>query len=236
MERAPCPIVKMVLTGPRDTSCHLRSLRLAWRLKRRPIGDDGPRALYLGIELDSVSEVHAVAALERWRNHYAGYRVLHLSDGSAIPQLCTCFDEPVARIESTGPRLLRYLWGAVYRCPMQGLIRLINRPARLNSASGGDPSAEALLRHPWRRYTERTPETTRWLVHGNTLPLIHRDRIELCRNDPSRAACKRPHHFPQFGTLAMPLVAGRAWGKKGNVAVRAPEPAPWWGVLGTGRS
>ena len=110
MERAPCPIVKMVLTDLRDTSCHLRSSRLAWRLKRRPIGDDGPRALYPGTELDSVSEVHAVAALERWRNHYAGYRVLHLSDWSAIPQLCTCFDEPVARIESTDPRMLRYPW------------------------------------------------------------------------------------------------------------------------------
>ena len=56
-----------------------------------------------------MTEVDAVATLERWRSHGADYRVLHLSDHLAIVQLCTCFGEPVDRIESTDPRLVRYL-------------------------------------------------------------------------------------------------------------------------------
>ena len=56
-----------------------------------------------------MTEVDAVATLERWRNQGADYRVLHLSDELAIVQLCTCFGEPVDRIESTDPRLVRYL-------------------------------------------------------------------------------------------------------------------------------
>jgi hypothetical protein len=56
-----------------------------------------------------VSEVDAVAILERWCNQGAGYRVLHLSDEVAVVQLCTCFGEPVDRLESSDPRLLRYL-------------------------------------------------------------------------------------------------------------------------------
>jgi hypothetical protein len=57
-----------------------------------------------------VSKVDAVAALERWRKHGADYRVLHLSDELAIVELCTCFGEPVDQLESSDPRLLRYLW------------------------------------------------------------------------------------------------------------------------------
>ena len=56
-----------------------------------------------------VSKVDAVAILERWRNQGADYRVLHLSDEAAVVQLCTCFGEPVDRLESSDPRLLRYL-------------------------------------------------------------------------------------------------------------------------------
>lgn len=56
-----------------------------------------------------MSKVDEVAALERWRDHRADYRVLHLSDKLAVVELCTCFGEPVDRIESSDPRLLRYL-------------------------------------------------------------------------------------------------------------------------------
>ena len=56
-----------------------------------------------------MTKVDAVTTLERWRKHGAGYRVLHLSDELAVVQLCTCFGEPVDRIESTDPRLVRYL-------------------------------------------------------------------------------------------------------------------------------
>ena len=58
-----------------------------------------------------MSEVDAVAILERWCNQGAGYRVLHLSDEVAVVQLCTCFGEPVDRLESSDPRLLGYLRG-----------------------------------------------------------------------------------------------------------------------------
>jgi len=56
-----------------------------------------------------VSSDDAVSVLQRWKNHGADYRVLHLSDDLAIVELCTCFGEPVDRLESGDPRLLRYL-------------------------------------------------------------------------------------------------------------------------------
>jgi hypothetical protein len=51
----------------------------------------------------------AVSVLERWKSHGADYRVLHLSDDRAVVELCTCFGEPVDRLESVDPRLLSYL-------------------------------------------------------------------------------------------------------------------------------
>ena len=51
----------------------------------------------------------AVSVLRRWKDHGADYRVLHLSRDLAIVELCTCFGEPVDRLESGDPRLLRYL-------------------------------------------------------------------------------------------------------------------------------
>jgi hypothetical protein len=50
-----------------------------------------------------------VAVLERWRDAGATYRILHLSDEAAIVQLCTCFGEPVDRLESRDPSLIAYL-------------------------------------------------------------------------------------------------------------------------------
>jgi hypothetical protein len=56
-----------------------------------------------------VTSDDAVSVLQRWKNHGADYRVLHLSGDLAIVELCTCFGEPVDRLESGDPRLLRYL-------------------------------------------------------------------------------------------------------------------------------
>jgi hypothetical protein len=50
-----------------------------------------------------------VETLERWCDHGADYRVLHLSERRAIVQLCTCSGEPVDRLESGDPRLIEYL-------------------------------------------------------------------------------------------------------------------------------
>jgi hypothetical protein len=50
-----------------------------------------------------------VAALERWRDHGADYRVLELSSARAVVELRTCHGEPVDRLESDDPRLVEYL-------------------------------------------------------------------------------------------------------------------------------
>ena len=50
-----------------------------------------------------------IAVLERWTDHGADYRVLHLSDALAIVDLCTCHGEPVDRLESSEPRLIEWL-------------------------------------------------------------------------------------------------------------------------------
>lgn len=50
-----------------------------------------------------------VADLERWRDHGATYRVLELGDEHAVVQLCTCYGEPVDRLESSHPDLIAYL-------------------------------------------------------------------------------------------------------------------------------
>ena len=50
-----------------------------------------------------------VSVLERWRDFGADYRVVQLSDERAIVELCTCFGEPVERLESSDPDLLEYL-------------------------------------------------------------------------------------------------------------------------------
>ena len=47
--------------------------------------------------------------LRRWEEHGAEWRVLHLSDEAAIVDLCTCYGEPVERLESNDPTLISYL-------------------------------------------------------------------------------------------------------------------------------
>lgn len=57
----------------------------------------------LGVTADPVAE------LERWRDQGADYRVLELGDDHAVVELCTCYGEPVERLESDDPALIAYL-------------------------------------------------------------------------------------------------------------------------------
>jgi (2Fe-2S) ferredoxin len=50
-----------------------------------------------------------VEVLERWERHGAAWRAVHVSDAKAIVDLCTCGGEPVERIESDDPALIRLL-------------------------------------------------------------------------------------------------------------------------------
>jgi hypothetical protein len=52
-----------------------------------------------------------VAALERWAEHGAIWRVLILTETLAVVELCTCHGEPVDTLRSSDPALLRYLSG-----------------------------------------------------------------------------------------------------------------------------
>ena len=50
-----------------------------------------------------------VEVLRRWEEHGAVWRALHVSDEHAVVELCTCTGEPVERLESGDPELVRYL-------------------------------------------------------------------------------------------------------------------------------
>jgi hypothetical protein len=50
-----------------------------------------------------------VELLERWEHYGATWRAVHISDGKAIVDLCTCHGEPVDRIESGDPALIRFV-------------------------------------------------------------------------------------------------------------------------------
>jgi hypothetical protein len=56
-----------------------------------------------------VAEDDPVDVLERWCDHGAYYRVLHLSEAWAVVQLLTCTGEPVDRLESGDPELIEHL-------------------------------------------------------------------------------------------------------------------------------
>jgi len=50
-----------------------------------------------------------VTTLERWTDSGGDYRLVHLSDGAAVVDLCTCHGQPMERIESNDPRLIERL-------------------------------------------------------------------------------------------------------------------------------
>jgi hypothetical protein len=50
-----------------------------------------------------------IELLRRWEDHGAVWRAVHVSDDRAIVDLCACTGEPVDRLESSDPDLIRYL-------------------------------------------------------------------------------------------------------------------------------
>jgi hypothetical protein len=50
-----------------------------------------------------------VEILRRWEDHGAEWRAVHVSDERAVVDLCTCTGEPVDRLESSDPDLIRFL-------------------------------------------------------------------------------------------------------------------------------
>jgi hypothetical protein len=50
-----------------------------------------------------------IETLARWEDHGAVWRAVHVSDELAIVDLCACTGEPVDRLESSDPELIRYL-------------------------------------------------------------------------------------------------------------------------------
>lgn len=50
-----------------------------------------------------------VGILERWEDHGATWRVEQLSDERAVVVMCTCYGEPVDRLESDDRALIDFL-------------------------------------------------------------------------------------------------------------------------------
>jgi hypothetical protein len=50
-----------------------------------------------------------IDALRRWEDHGAEWRVAELTDERAVVDLCTCYGEPVDRLESADPELIEFL-------------------------------------------------------------------------------------------------------------------------------
>jgi hypothetical protein len=50
-----------------------------------------------------------VEVLRRWEDHGAVWRAVHVSDAGAVVDLCTCTGEPVERLESADPDLIRFV-------------------------------------------------------------------------------------------------------------------------------
>jgi hypothetical protein len=50
-----------------------------------------------------------IDVLTRWEDSGAVWRAVHVSDERAVVDLCTCTGEPVDRLESADPELIRFL-------------------------------------------------------------------------------------------------------------------------------
>ncbi len=50
-----------------------------------------------------------IDVLRRWEDHGAVWRAVHVSDELAIVDLCECTGQPVDRLESSDPELIRFL-------------------------------------------------------------------------------------------------------------------------------
>jgi hypothetical protein len=51
----------------------------------------------------------AISVLERWEGSGAVWKAVHVSDELAILDLCTCYGEPVDRIETREPDAIAYV-------------------------------------------------------------------------------------------------------------------------------
>jgi hypothetical protein len=58
---------------------------------------------------DSVANEATVAYLKDWECSGATWRVLEITDRRAVIQLCSCFGEPMDRIEGAAPELIAYV-------------------------------------------------------------------------------------------------------------------------------
>lgn len=56
-----------------------------------------------------MAEDTPIEVLRRWEEHGAQLRVVHVSDDAAIVDLCTCYGEPVERLESRDAELISYV-------------------------------------------------------------------------------------------------------------------------------
>jgi hypothetical protein len=50
-----------------------------------------------------------IADLERWVEHGATWRAVEVSDEHVVVDLCTCYGEPVDRLEGDSPELAEYV-------------------------------------------------------------------------------------------------------------------------------
>jgi hypothetical protein len=50
-----------------------------------------------------------IDTLTRWEDAGAVWRAVHVSDERAVVDLCTCTGEPVDRLESDDPELIRFI-------------------------------------------------------------------------------------------------------------------------------
>ncbi len=50
-----------------------------------------------------------IASLERWVAHGASWRTIEVSDECAVVELCTCYGEPVDRLQGSAPELIEFV-------------------------------------------------------------------------------------------------------------------------------
>jgi hypothetical protein len=56
-----------------------------------------------------MSRESAIQVLERWEGSGAVWKAVHVSDALAILDLCTCYGEPVDRIETRDAAAIAYV-------------------------------------------------------------------------------------------------------------------------------
>jgi hypothetical protein len=74
------------------------------------MGGGPPRASgRTGRERRAVTSPFRIAELEDWECHGATWRTLELSERRVVLELCSCFGEPMDRVESDDPDLIEYV-------------------------------------------------------------------------------------------------------------------------------